>query len=246
MIGESLRFHPSGYLVGVFDEKIHPWSGATQGYHSTQFLQQGIKLESLWATAPVFAQRFPLGVRQFKRYLKKYDRAAVWDCWVSGDDSSGRVRALPGTMKIDIQYDLGRGDLRRLQEANALLAELFAAAGAREVLSGIKGLPEVLDAQEAPKLIREARLVPSDLPCGSNHVMGGMPMGADPKRAATDGWGKVHGTENLYVSDTSVYPTSVGVNPMLTAMALAHRLGKELPSRIEKTAKPVEEACATP
>ncbi len=231
-VGDNLRFHPSGYLVGIFDDRVYPWTGATQGYHSTQFLNQGIKLESLWATAPVFAQRFPLGVRQFKRLLKRYDRAAVWDTWVSAEDSVGRVGVIPGTNKLDIQYDVGRGDLRRLQEGNALLAELFAAAGAREVLTGIKGLPEVMDAAEAPRILREAKLLPSDLPCGSNHVMGGAVMGADPTKSVCDGWGAVHGTANLYLCDTSIFPTSPGVNPMLTAMALAHRLGEVLPGRV--------------
>ncbi|MBA2319848.1 MAG: GMC family oxidoreductase N-terminal domain-containing protein, partial [Deltaproteobacteria bacterium] len=232
VMGDNLRFHPSGYLVGMFDESISPWSGATQGYHSSQFLSQGIKLESLWATAPVFAQRFPLAPRQFKRALKRYDKAAVWDTWVSAEDSVGKIRTLPNTNRLDIQYEVGKGDLRRLQEGNALLAELFAAAGAREVMSGIKGLPEIMDAQEAPRLIREAKLQASDLPCGSNHVMGGAVMGADPRKAACDGWGAVHGTAGLYLCDTSIFPTSPGVNPMLTAMALAHRLGAELPGRL--------------
>ena len=33
---------------------------------------------------------------------------------------------------------------------------------------------------------------------------------------------RVHGYENLYVCDASVFPSSVTVNPQLTVMALAH------------------------
>ena len=32
---------------------------------------------------------------------------------------------------------------------------------------------------------------------------------------------RVHGYRNLYVCDASVFPTSIGVNPQLTVMALA-------------------------
>jgi choline dehydrogenase-like flavoprotein len=32
---------------------------------------------------------------------------------------------------------------------------------------------------------------------------------------------RVHGTENLYVCDASVFPSSITVNPQLTVMALA-------------------------
>jgi choline dehydrogenase-like flavoprotein len=31
-----------------------------------------------------------------------------------------------------------------------------------------------------------------------------------------------HGTDNVYVCDSSVFPTSIGVEPQLTVMALAH------------------------
>ena len=53
----------------------------------------------------------------------------------------------------------------------------------------------------------------------------------DERRAACDGWGQVYGIDDLYVADTSLYPSSPGVNPQLTAMALGWRLGKELPNR---------------
>ena len=36
---------------------------------------------------------------------------------------------------------------------------------------------------------------------------------------------RVHGMDNLYVCDASVFPTSVGVNPQLTVMALADYAG---------------------
>lgn len=229
-IGGNLRFHPSCYVLGVFDEEIEPWRGATQGYHTTDFLEQGIKLESLWASPSIFAMRMPRSHKQFKRYLKRYPRLSVFDGWVSGDGSSGRVRVLPGG-KPDIQFDLGVSDARRLQEANAKLCEMFAAVGAREVLTGIRGLPEVMPADEAAAMIRQADLTVQDQPTASNHVMGTMAMGADRERAACDGWGQVYDVDDLYVCDTSLYPASPAVNPQLTVMALAHRLGQELPFR---------------
>src|SRR5690606_560138 len=109
------------------------------------------------------------------------DHMSVFDCWISGDDSVGKVRVLPGG-KADISYDLGMADVRRLQEANAKLCDLFAAVGATEVLTGIHGLPEVMPASQAAELIRAADLGPEDLPTASNHVMGSMSMGADPTR----------------------------------------------------------------
>lgn len=230
VIGSNLRFHPSCYILGVFDEEVNPWQGATQGYHSLDFVEQGIKLESLWATSSIFSMRMPRSPKQFKRYLKRYPRMSVFDAWVSGEASVGQVRVLPGG-KPDLSFNLGTADARRLQEANAKLCELFAAVGASEVLCGIHGLPEVMPAAEAASMIRMADMSVQDQPTASNHVMGTMPMGGDPNKAACDGWGRVYDVDNLYVCDTSLYPSSPGVNPQLTVMALAHRLGQELPRR---------------
>jgi len=230
-IGSNLTFHPSCLVLGLFDESVQPWNGATQGVHTTEHLDRGIKLEALWATTSTFAMRLPKSPRQFKRYLDRFDHISVWDGWISGEASTGQVRALPGG-RPDIQYDMGPADVRRLTEATALLCDMYAAVGAREVFLGVRGLPTVMEPEEAARELRAATFSASELTSGSNHVMGTMPMGARPEQgAATDGWGKLFDADDCYVCDTSLFPTSPGVNPQLTAMALAHRLGEELPRR---------------
>jgi choline dehydrogenase-like flavoprotein len=62
----------------------------------------------------------------------------------------------------------------------------------------------------------------SGLPTG-NHVMGGMMMGADPATSVTDTYGRVHGLDNVYVADGSVFVTSGAHNPTNTIMAVALR-----------------------
>jgi len=229
-IGSKLRFHPSCYITGRVDETVNPWFGATQGVHSTQHLDRGIKLESLWAAAGGFSRSFSTNPRTFSRQIKQWPQMTVFDGWVSGDASEGQVRVLPGG-KPDLSWDMAESDARRLQEANALLCDMFAAVGAKEVIPGLPALPDTMDPAEAASRIREAKLAPTDMPTASNHVFGGMPMGSEESGAATDSWGRVYGVDDLYVADTSVFPTSPGVNPQLTAMALAHRLGQELIDR---------------
>jgi gluconate 2-dehydrogenase alpha chain len=60
------------------------------------------------------------------------------------------------------------------------------------------------------------------VPTGS-HIMGGMMMGPDPARAVTDGYGRVHALDNVYVADGSVFVTSGAHNPTNTIMAVALR-----------------------
>jgi gluconate 2-dehydrogenase alpha chain len=60
------------------------------------------------------------------------------------------------------------------------------------------------------------------LPTG-NHIMGGMMMGTDPDTSVTDAHGRVHGLDNVYVADGSVFVTSGAHNPTNTIMAVALR-----------------------
>ncbi len=60
-------------------------------------------------------------------------------------------------------------------------------------------------------------------PPTGNHVMGGMMMGADPATSVTDAYGRVHGLDNVYVADGSVFVTSGAHNPTNTIMAVALR-----------------------
>ncbi|MEZ4320128.1 MAG: GMC family oxidoreductase [Myxococcota bacterium] len=231
-IGSNLLMHPSTMVSGQLADDVMPWFGATQGYHSLSLLDYGIKLESLWADPALMAFRMQGIGKGLKRQLAQYRHIATWDAWVSGDDSVGRVRWVRGSPRPSITYDIGHGDMRRLQEATAVLSEMLFSVGATKVFPGIHGLAPTLTDPSDVASIRAARLEPQDLPSGSNHVFGTMPMGDDPERAATGSDYSVHGVEGLYVSDTSLFPTSPGVNPMLTAMALGHRLGGILSERL--------------
>jgi choline dehydrogenase-like flavoprotein len=67
------------------------------------------------------------------------------------------------------------------------------------------------------------------LPTGS-HIMGGMMMGPDPSSSVTDIYGQVHGLDNVFVADGSVFVTSGAHNPTLTLMAVALRNMRHLAS----------------
>jgi len=57
----------------------------------------------------------------------------------------------------------------------------------------------------------------------TDHVLGGMRMGEDPTTSVTDGVGRHHHIDNLFVADGSLFPTSGGHNPTLTIMATVLR-----------------------
>ncbi|WP_342551548.1 GMC family oxidoreductase [Paenibacillus sp. FSL R7-0652] len=58
-----------------------------------------------------------------------------------------------------------------------------------------------------------------------DHQMGTCRMGDDPLTSVTDRYGRMHDIKNIFIADTSVFPTGLGVNPMITTVANALRIG---------------------
>jgi choline dehydrogenase-like flavoprotein len=59
---------------------------------------------------------------------------------------------------------------------------------------------------------------------GSGHIMGTCRMGSDPERSVLDRWCRTHDVDNLWVVDSSFFPTSGGYNPTLTIFANSYRV----------------------
>jgi choline dehydrogenase-like flavoprotein len=70
---------------------------------------------------------------------------------------------------------------------------------------------------------------------GNAHQCGTVRFGTDPASSALDVNCKAHEVDNLYVVDTSFFPSSAAVNPALTAMANALRVGDHLLERLGTT-----------
>ena len=67
---------------------------------------------------------------------------------------------------------------------------------------------------------------------GVAHQNGTIRFGSDPKTSALDVNCKAHDLDNLYVVDGSFFPSSAAVNPALTIMANALRVGDHLIKRL--------------
>jgi choline dehydrogenase-like flavoprotein len=68
---------------------------------------------------------------------------------------------------------------------------------------------------------------------GNAHQCGTVRFGHDPATSALDVNCRAHDLDNLYVVDTSFFPSSSAVNPALTAMANALRVGDHLLERLD-------------
>ncbi len=66
------------------------------------------------------------------------------------------------------------------------------------------------------------------------HHMGTTRMHVDPRQGVVDENSQVHGTSNLFIAGSSVFPSGGYANPTLTIVALALRLGDHLKRVVSK------------
>jgi len=68
---------------------------------------------------------------------------------------------------------------------------------------------------------------------GVAHQAGTCKFGTDPRTSVLDVTCKAHELDNLYVVDASFFPSIGAVNPALTVMANAIRVGEHLLGRMD-------------
>lgn len=84
-----------------------------------------------------------------------------------------------------------------------------------------------------PSLLRHHFQVSEMLPLyGTAHMCGTTRFGHDPNASVLDANNKAHQLDNLYVTDASFFPSAAAVNPTLTIVANAWRVGEHLKGRL--------------
>jgi choline dehydrogenase-like flavoprotein len=122
---------------------------------------------------------------------------------------SGELDPL-GCRKTHLHWLWRERDIDSVRRGEQLLAEELRRAGIGEYrIAEEGGRP----AMESP---------------GLHHHMGTTRMHDDPREGVVNADSRVFGVSNLYVAGYSVFPTGGYINPTLTVLALAIRLGDHL------------------
>jgi choline dehydrogenase-like flavoprotein len=145
---------------------------------------------------------------EFKRFLHDFAHTAAWWAHAEGLPKADNritldpeVRDARGLPVGRLTYEWCENDIKLAAAARDKAAEMMAASGARRVRIGLNY---------------------------GAHAMGTCRMGRDPCTSVVNEFCRSHDIPNLYVCDTSVFVTSAGVNPTLTAMAIASRAAERI------------------
>jgi choline dehydrogenase-like flavoprotein len=219
-IGRHFQCHPGFALAGVFDHPVAPSLGATQGAESLHFLSTDrFKLETLGVPPELAVMRFPGIGHELMQQLGDFANLAIWAVVVRAE-AEGTVRAGWGG-RDKATLTLTRNDMERMRKGTAVLARTMFQGGAREVWPGIFGIPGVLRSIDEVRLIEEVPADPRLFSMITTHLFGAARMGKDPATSVVAPNFETHEASGLYVVDSSVFPTNLGVNPQHSIMAMS-------------------------
>jgi choline dehydrogenase-like flavoprotein len=236
-VGRNLHIHPACWVGARYSEEVRGWDGVMQSYYVDEWEPTGILLEATF-TPLAFGGAWLLGAGEsHQRAMLDFGHVGSIGVHLC-DRSSGRV-GLGAEGSLRASYKLTKDDADRLTFGIARAAEVHFAAGATEVYPNIARVGVLKPGDLAQ--FEATSFKPSELRLEAFHPMGTARIAADERAGACAIDGSVHGTNDLYVADASLFPTSVGVNPMMTIIAFAKQIARGL---AEKSGKPSGEVLA--
>jgi choline dehydrogenase-like flavoprotein len=219
-LGQHFMAHPGTVVMGIYPTRVDPWTGASQGFEAYGLRDTlGVKFESVNVPPEVAAARLPGAGARLGQRIDELPQVANWAVVLKAD-AEGTIR--PSRLFGDrVDFDLSPSDVARLRDGMKKLAEMHFAAGAREIVTAVAGLPDTISSAKELGVFDGAPLDPRAYSTVMTHLFGGCRAGKDPGRSVVNPQLKVHGVDGLYVMDASVFPTNIGVNPQHSIMAVA-------------------------
>lgn len=219
-VGRNLHIHPACWIGARYEEEVRGWEGVMQSYYIDEWEERRILLEATFTPLPFGGAWLQGAGREHQQAMLGFGHIGSIGVHLC-DLSSGRVGLSPGGT-LRASYKLTNDDANRLVFGIARAAEVHFAAGATEVYPNI-GRVGVLRPHELAQF-EATRFKPSELHVEAFHPMGTTRIAANPSEGACAPDGSVNGVGDLYVADGSLFPTSVGVNPMMTIIAFAKQI----------------------
>lgn len=144
----------------------------------------------------------------------------------------GEIR-LKSNGERGVYYPFGPTTQKILSDSIHKQSLILLASGAKELVVGSTPAIKInshRDLDKIDKMVIEA----GGLQLAAPHPGGGCRMGSTPENSVVDNDHKVHGFDNLFVSGSSVFPTSSAVDPSLTIMAFSHIAADIIASNLGK------------
>ena len=224
-LGRNLTLHPSFRVIARFDEPVRGWEGALQSAYSDHWEDEGMILNSVFIPNGVMVATMPGFGKTHAKWRDMASHLAIFGGMLH-DDAGGRVWSNPFGREPFMTYRMSKRDRARIPILLRRMAEIFFAAGAAEVFLPVFGAEPITKDQLDSFPFESVK--GRNIECSSQHPLGSCHMGASPSASVVDPSGRTWDVPNVWVADGSILPTSLGVNPQLTIMAMAARIAAKM------------------
>jgi choline dehydrogenase-like flavoprotein len=228
-VGDHWLNHAALAVIGSYDEDVQQWWGPPHAWQCHEFEDAGdgagFLIEGIqWGPGQI-CSAIPIVGREHKEMVAEL-RHAVIAVGRAQTRGHGRI-TLDADGEPLLHYAVtDPADERDLRDALEACIRMHEAAGAQTICSIAAGAPRWRRGDDLEAFIAQVRRLPlraGGMGLFSAHQMGGCRMGADPSTSVANPRGELHDTAGVWVGDASAFPSAVGVNPMVSIMALAHR-----------------------
>ncbi|MGB9338281.1 MAG: GMC family oxidoreductase N-terminal domain-containing protein [Polyangiales bacterium] len=236
-VGQNLTLQPQLAIIGMFDERVAAFDGIPQSYAITEFEEEdnaqfglwGFRIEGIMGTPGIVSSLLPFSGAPGMEGMAQYDRMAP-SLLLVPDAPSGTVEVARDG-RLTIRYEQREDHRARLRLAVQTAAKVYLEAGAREVLVPTAPPLTIGSAREAQQA-QQLTLAPATAPMISAHQQGTVRFAASERDGGADLNGQVYGTRDVYVFDSSGFPTSASSHTMTPIIASSRMLTTKLLTRI--------------
>jgi choline dehydrogenase-like flavoprotein len=237
-VGHWLRLHPTTLVHGVYDREIVPSTGIPLTTMCDEFIRWRGTDYGFWIETPPMhpahtATVIPGFGAAHASAMMRFNRLGVF----IGLTRDGAARELSsGSVTVNrrgetsIRYRLTPDDEQRVRASMVAMGRLHLAMGARAVETA-HATPLVARSSRDVAALGTGSMRPNDLALLSAHVNGTCRMGTHVATSGATPDGERHGVRGLYITDGSLLPTALGVNPQATIMAVAQLLATRIAAR---------------
>lgn len=221
-VGKGLHLHPGNGIFGLCDFEVRMWTGATQGAYFADPELPEVLPHTL--SLPPAALIMALGHtgEAAKRDIDLFPRIA--GCLVMVSDKGEGTVDVTREGRADLHYWFADQDIVNMKKGLKRTCEVLKSGGAKQLLVPVTGGGWMENIDDAFALIDEANIT-DYRGLYAAHPMATCRMGTDISNSVIAPNGEAHGLKGLYIADSSVFPTSLGVNPQFTTMAMSTILG---------------------
>ncbi len=228
-VGEHLFCNPSPMVHALFDERIVQWRNIPAAWGVEEFrvakmdgdryVEGGYLLMPNQLQPGLLAAVLPGIGAKHHQLMAQMPNLGGTIAWID-DIDEGRVSLKGDRPRFYMPVDGGNG--LRIRDAWRKQARLLFEVGAREVIFGDASDTRLTDPAAIDSTVDGLDLRPARNIFAAPHPGGCARMGDDPQSSVVGFDHRVHGIDNLYVSDPSVFPTAPSVDPSLTIMAFSY------------------------